>query len=488
MILRQGEYEQGTHADLYGGVLIDIQFTQVLMNLSADLPHWVASSSDLGILFFSMPVLTWLTDRFKRSRNEDPTSEEVLNLGSNDRELDLEREVERLRNLLRMTASLNSTLNLERVLEMTLDLASNALQDTPDVRLVSSLMLFSNDQLYVASARGLTQADMRAVFPAQQGVIGDALASVQTCITYNPAGDPELQRLIALHNCNAAVCFPLVVGLELYGMLLFAHTNDKYFTDNRLEVLEAIAQQAMVALQNARLYRALEQEKERIGEIQEDARRKLARDLHDGPTQSIGAIAMRVNFARRLLTRDPDSAAGELFKIEELARRTTKEIRQMLFTLRPLALESEGLIPALQQLAEKMKENHDQNVIIEAKEDVANDLEVGKQGVVFFIIEEAVNNARKHAKANHIWVRMKRKGDLLYLNVEDDGVGFNVAKVQSDYQKRGSLGMVNLHERAELVNGVLKIDSSKGKGTRIMVTIPMTIEASERLHSPGFVA
>jgi signal transduction histidine kinase len=187
-----------------------------------------------------------------------------------------------------------------------------------------------------------------------------------------------------------------------------------------------------------------------------------------------------------LITRDASAAAEELFKIEELARRTTKEIRQMLFTLRPLVLESEGLIPALKQLAEKMLENHNQNVIVEALNNVVDDMEVGKLGVIFFIVEEAVNNARKHAKADHIWIRLKRKKDLILLEVQDDGVGFNLSAVEADYERRGSLGMVNLHERAELVNGVLRIDSAEGKGTRVAVTIPATMEAAERLHRSGF--
>jgi signal transduction histidine kinase len=319
-------------------------------------------------------------------------------------------------------------------------------------------------------------------------VVGEALASVQSQLCKNPGQDVELKRIITLHNCRVAVCIPLVVGLDLYGALLFAHPDEGYFNPEQVELLDAIAQQAMVALQNARLYSDLEQEKERIAEIQENTRNKLARDLHDGPTQSIGAIAMRVNFARRLLQREPTQAAEELFKIEELARRTTKEIRQMLFTLRPLVLESEGLLGALEQLSEKMMENHSQNVVVEAKNGIVDDLEVGKQGVIFFIVEEAVNNARKHANAKHIWIRLKRRGDNLLLEIEDDGVGFNVEQVQANYEKRGSLGMVNLYERAELVNGILKIDTQPGRGTRILVTIPATIEAAEKLHQAGYVA
>jgi signal transduction histidine kinase len=194
---------------------------------------------------------------------------------------------------------------------------------------------------------------------------------------------------------------------------------------------------------------------------------------------------MRVNFARRLLERDPKAASQELFKVEDLARRTTKEIRHMLFTLRPLILESQGLVMALKQLAEKVKDTLDQTVIIQSSPDVAKNLEMGKQGVIFYIIEEAVSNAAKHAEAEHIWVRLKEDGDLFVLEVEDDGVGFDVGAVDKDYAQRGSLGMVNMRERAELVNGVFHLESETGVGTRITVIVPMTEESAERLHRPG---
>ena len=274
------------------------------------------------------------------------------------------------------------------------------------------------------------------------------------------------------------------LGLDTYGVLLFAHPEPTYFTADRRETLKLIGSQSVIAIQNARLYQDLEQEKERMLEVQEETRKKLARDLHDGPTQSVAAIAMRVNFARRLLEREPASTGDELFKIEELARRTTKEIRHMLFTLRPLVLESQGLAAALEATAEKMKETYNQNVIIEADPRVATELEMGKQAVIFYIAEEAVNNARKHAQAAHIWVRLKMLDkDLALLDIQDDGVGFDVGAVDATYDSRGSLGMINMRERAELVNGKLHIDSAEGKGTRIQVAIPLSEEAADRLRS-----
>jgi signal transduction histidine kinase len=98
-----------------------------------------------------------------------------------------------------------------------------------------------------------------------------------------------------------------------------------------------------------------------------------------------------------------------------------------------------------------------------------------------------VNNARKYAEAEHIWVRVKNVAeDVVILEIQDDGVGFNVGAVDAGYENRGSLGMVNMRERSELVNGILKLESTEGKGTRIRLLIPLTDDAVERIrHGVG---
>ena len=108
---------------------------------------------------------------------------------------------------------------------------------------------------------------------------------------------------------------------------------------------------------------------------------------------------------------------------------------------------------------------------------------MGKQGIIFYIVEEAVNNARKHAEAEHVWIRLKKVQEgIVLVEIQDDGVGFNIGAVDSDYENRGSLGMVNMRERAEMINGALQVDSEEGKGTRIRVWIPLDEAAAERLH------
>jgi signal transduction histidine kinase len=174
------------------------------------------------------------------------------------------------------------------------------------------------------------------------------------------------------------------------------------------------------------------------------------------------------------MNRDLAKAADEMRKVEEIARSTTREIRHMLFTLRPLILESQGLAAALGELAYKLRETQGQEVLVEADSDAFDELEMSVQAVLFFIAEEAINNACKHAEAEHIWVRLgqQEEGQFI-LEVQDDGVGFNVGSVDSDYERRGSLGMVNMRERTELIGGLLHIESAEGEGTLIKVSVPL---------------
>ncbi|MCX6066867.1 MAG: histidine kinase [Chloroflexi bacterium] len=405
-------------------------------------------------------------------------------------------DTDRLRAIYNMSSALTATLSYQRVLDTALDLSANALhvedidprQKTvpADAGLSSAVLLFKGEELMVGSARRFTQSDLRASFPAKEGILAKIIEEGEPAVTGSLANDPELGRVIGFSQCQSFYCLPMRSGLSVYGAMIFGHPTPGYFSRERCDILAIVGRQAVIAIQNARLYQDLADEKERMVEVQEEARKKLARDLHDGPTQSVAAMAMRVSLARRMLERDPKAAAEELEKIEDLARRTTKEIRHMLFTLRPLVLESQGLTAALQANAEKMKETYGQEVIIQVDEKLAGLIEMGKSGVIFYIVEEAVNNARKHAKAPHIWVRLRplpKQPDIAFLEIADDGEGFDVAAVNKSYDKRGSLGMVNLRERTELVNGILRIDSAPGKGAKIQVFIPLSEDAADLLHN-----
>ena len=469
--------------EMWGAFLIAVIFAALQAVISRDsLSDIFAASGVVTTLLIGL--VSGLAGRFAMGR---------LRTTRQNREAAEERmrrmEGERLRAIYELTSTMTATLSYKRVLDSVLDLGYNALNpnfdpDEPkDERLVSAVLLFKGNELQVGSARRFTNADMRATLQGNEGILQKIFDSGEALLTRDIGYDPELGRIIALRACSSAYCFPLRSGFNIYGAMLFAHPDPIYFTKERCGLLDIIGRQAVIAVQNARLYQDLVEEKERMVDVQEETRKKLARDLHDGPTQSVAAIAMRINLVRRMIKKDVKSAEGELVKIEELAHRTTKEVRHMLFTLRPLILESQGLTAALEAMAEKMRETFSQNVIVNVDEKVLEDMEMGKQGVIFYIIEEATNNARKHANAYHIWVRLRSfETNIALLEIEDDGLGFDVEAVNKSYDKRGSLGMVNLRERTELVNGLLNIDSAPGKGTRIQVYLPLSEEAADRLH------
>ncbi|HND50516.1 MAG TPA: histidine kinase, partial [Anaerolineales bacterium] len=235
---------------------------------------------------------------------------------------------ERMRAIYELTSTLSTTLSYKRVLDSALDMSASALnpnldpEQTTSDPLVGAVMLFNAGKLRIGSARRFTNADMRITFDGAEGVLKKALDEGEP-VTFKDIGyDQELGRVIALRNCTGGYVFPLRSGFNVYGVLLFAHPEPDFFNTERTNLLDIIGRQAVIAIQNARLYQDLVEEKERLADVYEEARKKLARDLHDGPTQSVAAMAMRLNIARRMLTKDTKMANEELVKLEELAHRT----------------------------------------------------------------------------------------------------------------------------------------------------------------------
>ena len=395
------------------------------------------------------------------------------------------QERERLQAFYVMVETLSASINYQVVLDTTLDLSAAIVGETAAEGLVSAVLLFSESGLSIEASRKMSAADQRQQLAGSRGVLAEVIQSGEPALVDQPGQDPELGLLVSVRACQSALLLPLRRGLNAFGLMLYAHPDSENFTQEQADSLQMISHQAVIAIQNARLFQDLELEKARMEEAQEEARKKLARDLHDGPIQTASAIVMRTSLARKMLERDAAQVETELARVEDLARRNTQELRHMLFTLRPLVLENEGLEAALKAMAEKMRDTYQQNVLVEVDPALISQLEMGKQTVVFYLAEEAVNNARKHAEAQHIWVRFKRlprDPEIAVLEIADDGKGFDTAEVNNQYDRRGSLGMVNLRERTDMVNGLLKLQSALGKGTRVQVIIPLSEDAADRLQ------
>ncbi len=386
----------------------------------------------------------------------------------------LRSAIKRARALQEMAKELRATLNLDRVLDSALTVCTVGLQEMgiPEKHVVAGVLLYEDGRLAVVAHRRLHHGSRRIELTEETGAIGSALSQAEPIVTTNPADDPGLSMFESLRRCQIAVTVPLRVGFQLFGVMLVGSEIKVHFDQEYMELFHAVADQAVIALQNAQLYQNLEQEKHRLLEAESEARKELARDLHDGPTQSVSAISMRINFVRSLITIDLEQAQKELFEIEDLAKRTAKEIRGMLFTLRPLVLETQGLAAAIETVMERIQDEERIQLRLLGGE-FAEILNPKAQGVLFYIIEEALNNARKYSQAHTIEIRFWKEQNLFVARVQDDGVGFDVDSVTGNYESRGSLGMVNMRERAEMIDGSIRLDSSPGRGTVITVVVPL---------------
>ena len=397
----------------------------------------------------------------------------------------LQAAADRARAIYDMASTLSATLNYNKILNAILEVSmlgfKELVSDSGGIAEKPSgvVLLLDENVLGVGAGHNIGYDEFELLIPANSGLAGRVLREGRPLIAGSLAQDPALGQFKTFKRSRSSLCAPLRAGFETYGLVVFASPLPDAFTREHLELVWAVSNQAAVALSNARLYEDLQAEKERIISIHEEERTKLSRDLHDGPTQSISAIAMRLNFARLLLDRDPIKVKDELFKLENLARRTTKEIRTMLFTLRPVVLETQGLKAAVEQLVQKLVETTESGqlpVTIEIAEEIEAQIDVNVKAVAWFIVQEALNNAKKYAQARHIWVRAFIRDRYFVVEVQDDGVGFQVDEVMSNYERRGSYGLMNLQERADLVNGRTVIRSEPGKGTRVTLLVPLDRE------------
>jgi signal transduction histidine kinase len=275
---------------------------------------------------------------------------------------------------------------------------------------------------------------------------------------------------------RSILCVPMRVTDRIVGVMqLLNKRSGEPFTEQDMQLLTTLAAQAGIAVENARLYASLKAERDKLLSKEEEVRKQIARDLHDGPTQGVAAIAMNIEFIKRLLTAMPERVPAELEILSELVTKTSHNIRTLLFELRPLGLETQGLLPTLQQYVARWRDPSGADTILrlEAPANVPR-LPHEIEAAVFIILQEAVNNARKHARAHEVTIYLYQEEDQLVASVRDRGKGFNLAVVEASYETRGSLGLLNMKERARLIGAECRIRSTPNQGTTVELRVPLS--------------
>lgn len=223
------------------------------------------------------------------------------------------------------------------------------------------------------------------------------------------------------------------------------------------------------------------QEKQQIGlkiiEAQEKERKRISREIHDGPAQSLANILIRSEIVD-LAFRDGDTeqALTEMKSIRESIRQALREVRRIIYDLRPMALDDLGLFPTIKKHISSISEYNNIDIDLALHGDERR-LDPHYEVAVFRIIQEGLQNAIKHAKASRIIVRLEIRDNLIALNIEDDGIGFDPENIN----KKDSYGLIGMKERVDLLDGELTIKSEPNRGTKIVVKLPYKIPVeSER--------
>lgn len=314
--------------------------------------------------------------------------------------------------------------------------------------------------------------------PLDEGIAGWVARHGQPAIANDARADPRFSHRVDVRTgflTQSIAAVPLKVKGRVIGVLeVLNKYSDAGFDQEDVQLMSAIAAQSAIAIENARLYQQVRQERDHIIKAQEEVRRELNRKLHDGPVQLMSAISMSLDHLERLHDMKPDAVKGEILALHNLVHQTTREARNILFELRPLILETQGLGPALEQYVTQLRQSESFTLHFKAVSQVNYSLHVA--GTIFSIVQEALNNVRRHARALNVWLTLETRNDCFVVSVRDDGKGFDLNKSADGYEKRGSFGILNMRERAELIDAEFQIESRltpPNRGTLVQLILPV---------------
>lgn len=220
---------------------------------------------------------------------------------------------------------------------------------------------------------------------------------------------------------------------------------------------------------------ALEEAKEKqdfglkIIEAQEDERKRLSREIHDGPAQMLANVIMRSDLIERIYReKGGEEAIVEVLSFKKMVRSALYEVRRIIYDLRPMALDDLGLIPTLRKYLPTIEEYHNKANIEFYHIGLEQRLPTKYEVALFRLIQESVQNALKHSGANQIIVRVEITKNKINVVINDNGVGFDQNKRNPE-----SFGIIGMKERVELLDGEISIDSIIGKGTTVSIRVPI---------------
>jgi len=375
-----------------------------------------------------------------------------------------------IRTLLDVSHNVAATLELRPLLSLLLEGLSDVLEYSG-----AAISTFDDRGLKIAEYSGPVTASARADLERSLEAIADrdSVRAGESVIIGDTDDGSDWARYFRaslgdrmesdFSHVRSFMAVPLMLGDRFTGLLTLVHAQPGYYSTEQLRLASAMADQAAVAIENARLY----EQAQHVAAHEE--RSRLARELHDSVTQALFSMTLHARAAQMAATNsdlDPEGpVAVNLELLAQLTQAALAEMRALIFELRPDALQEEGLVIALRKHAAALSARSGTIIEVQAPEGRIG-LTPALEEQLYGIAREALHNAVKHSGSEEVCVRLEVEGPLLHLTVADEGTGFDTSGSHP-----GHLGMKTMHERARMMGGELSVKSASGQGTTVQVTV-----------------
>lgn len=395
-------------------------------------------------------------------------------------EEDLRRHYDEIVALQSLSAVLVRSFDLDRRLDGALKTVLDVMQfDSGGIYLVDP----TGKELLLKKSRGLKKETVELVsrWEVGRGLTGRAFASRELIFVENDQQAQAIDsRVRALENIRSMAAVPLAAKDTVLGALIIASHQSYAFTGSQKSMLETFGSLIGVAIENAQLFEAARTREQQVSQlstnlimIQEEERKKFARNLHEGLAQLLTMLRVNAQLALENLGQDDAEAHQRIQEVISLVTEAEHEAKQISHDLRPSILDDFGLKAALEVLANNF----------ERRTRIGLDLHLPPSDVrfesilettVYRIVQELLANVAKHSHATRVTLQLLVRGNALALTVADNGKGFSMAEVSARYGGGTHNGLRNIRERVESVNGVFHVESSPGKGAEFSIEIPCT--------------
>jgi signal transduction histidine kinase len=420
----------------------------------------------LLIVALALVLAAWRADRVKE-RQATLALEQVHHT--------LDVQSRRLEAFHEIAAAVEQSLDLREVLELGLEKVLQVTgQEAAEIHLLDANERTMTTKASIGQPEGFRMRE--EVIVLGECLCGLAVLNGEPLVVPDIQSDARVTRLSCLRfGYQSAACVPLRVKGRAIGVLTVHGREKHHFGAEDTELLGAVANQLATAIENARLYAEMEARVEALSQKLQymavvEERERLGREMHDGLAQTLSLLSMQVSQARSWVSSgDIDSVMTELLEMSRVIDAGYEEVREAITSLRLAAPKGKAWIDWLQEYVADFGVRHDLSAELQISDGQTPLILPPHQEVhLTRIIQEALNNVRRHAGARQVHMALIPNGRKLTLRIEDDGRGFDVKRAQ---RRRGSYGLSSMQERAELLGGSLQVQSAPGQGTRITVEI-----------------